>query len=352
MRRVLSSRRCAAEWGGSCCSSTSEYQAAARGGGKREKVVVIMGATGTGKSKLSIDLAVRMPPAEVVNSDKMQVYAGLDLTTNKITAAERCGVRHHLLGELDPAAGELSAAGFRSLGGAAVADIAARRRLPIVAGGSNSFIHALMVEDYRRPLSLGAPPPAPPARLRYRGCLLWVDVSAAALYEHLDRRVEEMLAAGMFEELAANYDPCRQRGQGGYVGPWRAIGVPEFDRYFERFSPGAAVGGGPGAAAAYRAAVEEIKLNTRRLADVQVRKIWRLWAAGWRLRRLDATAAVAAALEGRGRADVEAAWERDVVGPSLEAVAALLQGEEETTVAAAAEEEEEEVLRPLRLRLG
>ncbi|CAA6665338.1 unnamed protein product [Spirodela intermedia] len=247
--------------------------------GKREKVVVIMGATGTGKSKLSIDLAVRMPPAEVVNSDKMQVYAGLDLTTNKITAAERCGVRHHLLGELDPAAGELSAAGFRSLGGAAVADIAARRRLPIVAGGSNSFIHALMAA--------------------VQGCLLWVDVSAAALYEHLDRRVEEMLAAGMFEELAANYDPCRQRGQGDTWGP----GGPSESRVrplLREVLAGGGCGRRPGAAAAYRAAVEEIKLNTRRLADVQVRKIWRLWAAGWRLRRLDATAAVAAALEGGG----------------------------------------------------
>ncbi|CBI32356.3 unnamed protein product, partial [Vitis vinifera] len=60
------------------------------------KVVVVMGATGTGKSRLSIDLATRFP-AEIVNSDKMQVYEGLDIVTNKITEEEQRGVPHHLL---------------------------------------------------------------------------------------------------------------------------------------------------------------------------------------------------------------------------------------------------------------
>jgi predicted GTPase len=48
----------------------------------KDKIVVIMGATGTGKSKLSIDLATLFK-AEIINSDKMQVYKGLDITTNK-----------------------------------------------------------------------------------------------------------------------------------------------------------------------------------------------------------------------------------------------------------------------------
>ncbi|XWS69443.1 hypothetical protein CRYUN_Cryun04dG0179500 [Craigia yunnanensis] len=59
-----------------------------------------MGATSTGKSKLSIDLATRFN-GEVNNSDKIQVYKGLDIITNKVTVEESRGVPHHLLGMVD-----------------------------------------------------------------------------------------------------------------------------------------------------------------------------------------------------------------------------------------------------------
>jgi len=63
----------------------------------RKKVVFIMGATGTGKSRLSVDLATHFQ-GEIINSDKMQVYKGLEIVTNKITQTEKQGVRHYLLG--------------------------------------------------------------------------------------------------------------------------------------------------------------------------------------------------------------------------------------------------------------
>ena len=63
----------------------------------KKKVVVIMGATGTGKSRLCVDLATHFR-GEIINSDKMQVYKGLEIVTNKITHAEKQGVRHYLLG--------------------------------------------------------------------------------------------------------------------------------------------------------------------------------------------------------------------------------------------------------------
>ncbi|KAG5629922.1 hypothetical protein H5410_001639 [Solanum commersonii] len=56
----------------------------------KKKVVFIMGATGTGKSRLSVDLATHFR-GEIINSDKMQVYKGLDIMTNKITHAEKQG---------------------------------------------------------------------------------------------------------------------------------------------------------------------------------------------------------------------------------------------------------------------
>ncbi|RRT57230.1 hypothetical protein B296_00037420, partial [Ensete ventricosum] len=206
--------------------------------GRKESVVVVMGATGTGKSKLSIELATRFS-GEVVNSDKIQVYRGLDVTTNKMPVVERCGVPHHLLGEVDPAAGEVSPAAFREMAARAIAGITGRGLLPVVAGGSNSMVHAAMAVSYdperspfaadwrwRRKRREGA--------LRYRCCFLWVDVEAAALAEQLDRRVEEMVGAGMVEELdryfaeEAKSDAVKLR----HPGLAKAIGVAEFREYF------------------------------------------------------------------------------------------------------------------------
>ncbi|XP_008797668.3 adenylate isopentenyltransferase-like [Phoenix dactylifera] len=282
---------------------------------RNESVVVVMGATGTGKSKLSIDLATRFP-SEVVNSDKIQVYRGLDITTNKIPLAERCGVPHHLLGELDPEAGELPALKFRSLAASAIEGIAARRRLPVVAGGSNSFIHALLAARHDPrvdPFAAGDSRRGRRERLRYRCCFLWVDVEKKVLAEYLDRRVEEMAADGMVAELEA-YFAAEGAEPGRHPGLEKAIGVPEFREYFEK---------GKGAKK-HAAAVAAIKANTRRLAEEQVRKIGRLGESGcgWALQRVDATAAVRARLEGSAWA---AAWDRDVVGPSVAAVESFLE---------------------------
>nr|XP_019702447.1 adenylate isopentenyltransferase 1, chloroplastic [Elaeis guineensis] len=264
-------------------------------GRRKESVVVIMGATGTGKSKLSIDLATRFP-SEVVNADKIQVYRGLDITTNKIPLAERLGVPHHLLGELDPAAGELPAAKFRCMASSAIERIAAHRRLPVVAGGSNSFIHALLAARHDPrvdPFALGDRRRGRLERLRYPCCFLWVDVEAAVLAEHLDRRVEEMVAGGMVGELEA-YFAAEGAEPGRHPGLEKAIGVMEFRELFQK---------GKGTAE-YAAAVAAIKANTRRLAEEQLRK---------------------ARLGGAGPAAEAAAWERDVVRPSVAAVERFLE---------------------------
>lgn len=57
---------------------------------EKPKVVVIMGPTGSGKSKLAIDLASHFP-VEVINADSMQVYQGLDVLTNKVPPHEQKG---------------------------------------------------------------------------------------------------------------------------------------------------------------------------------------------------------------------------------------------------------------------
>ena len=59
-------------------------------------VVAVVGPTAAGKSDLAVELALRLG-GEVVNADSMQLYAGMDVGTAKLTAAERRGVPHHLL---------------------------------------------------------------------------------------------------------------------------------------------------------------------------------------------------------------------------------------------------------------
>ncbi|CAL9160782.1 adenylate isopentenyltransferase-like [Musa acuminata AAA Group] len=296
----------------------------------KESVVVVMGATGTGKSKLSVELATVFD-GEVVNSDKIQVYRGLDITTNKMPLGERCGVPHHLLGELDPAAGELDPAGFRDMAARAIAGIAGRGRIPVVAGGSNSFIHAAMAGRYdprQSPFTAGWPRRTTrkeAGALRYRCCFLWVDVDAAALAEQLDRRVEEMVAAGMVEELGRYFaeEAEAEAGKSRHPGLDKAIGVSEFREYF--------LGEGRGTEAAYEAAVVAIKADTRRLAEQQARKIEQLVELGWPLLRLDATPTVMARLSGTAAAaaEAEAAWEKHVAGPSAVAVEQFLNGDVE-----------------------
>ena len=66
---------------------------------------VVVGATGTGKTALSLDLADRLAKggrqAEVVNADAMQLYRGMDIGTAKLPLAERRGIPHHLFDALD-----------------------------------------------------------------------------------------------------------------------------------------------------------------------------------------------------------------------------------------------------------
>mmetsp|Transcript_35723 Transcript_35723/g.63702 ORF Transcript_35723/g.63702 Transcript_35723/m.63702 type:complete len:308 (-) Transcript_35723:1555-2478(-) len=114
----------------------------------RLSVVVVVGPTGVGKSKLSVDLARRLG-GECVNADALQVYAGLDVTTNKATSEEKAGVPHHLMGFLPPDAVEFTALKFRDLAVPVIAEIASRGKLPIIVGGSNYYVQALVSEYLR-----------------------------------------------------------------------------------------------------------------------------------------------------------------------------------------------------------
>lgn len=107
------------------------------------RLVVIVGPTGAGKTRLSLELAARTG-GEVISADSQQVYIGMDIGTGKVGAEERTRVPHHLLDVVTPDQ-EMTAARFIELADAAIADVAARGKAVIVCGGTGLYVRALLL---------------------------------------------------------------------------------------------------------------------------------------------------------------------------------------------------------------
>jgi tRNA dimethylallyltransferase len=105
-------------------------------------LIAIVGPTASGKSDLALRLA-REHSGEIVSCDSLQVYRGLDIGSAKATPEERAQVPHHLLDVVVPT-DDFSAADYARLAREALRGIAARGRLPIVAGGSGLYLRALL----------------------------------------------------------------------------------------------------------------------------------------------------------------------------------------------------------------
>jgi tRNA dimethylallyltransferase len=106
------------------------------------RLLVIVGPTASGKTALACELATRLD-AEIVSADSQQCYRGLDAGTAKPTLQEQARAPHHLLDVADPEE-QLDAARFVQLADAAIADIGARGKRAVVAGGTGLWIRALL----------------------------------------------------------------------------------------------------------------------------------------------------------------------------------------------------------------
>ena len=218
-------------------------------------IVALVGATASGKTGLSLDLAERLG-GEIVNSDAMQVYRGMDIGTAKLAPAERRGIAHHLLDILDvtePA----TVAQFQEWARAAIDDVRRRGSTPVLVGGSALYTRAIIDrfefpgtdESLRRELEgelarvgshalherlagvdpaaaeqilpdngrrvvralevvalTGRPYSASLPRLEYadpRTVQIGVDIDRPSLDERISQRVDAMFAAGFVDEVEA-----------------------------------------------------------------------------------------------------------------------------------------------------
>jgi tRNA dimethylallyltransferase len=114
------------------------------------KVLAIVGPTASGKSALAVDVALALDaPAEIVGTDSMQVYRGMDIGTATPTPTDTRGVRHHLIDLWDPSYA-VTVADFQSHARAAIDDVLTRGCVSIVVGGSGLYVSAVL-DDLRFP---------------------------------------------------------------------------------------------------------------------------------------------------------------------------------------------------------
>lgn len=137
--------------------------------------IAVVGATGTGKSDLALDLAETLG-GEVVNCDAMQQYRGMDIGTAKLSVDQRRGIPHHRMDVLEVTE-TASVADFRDEAESEIAEIRARGHIPILCGGSMMYLQAL-IDGW------AIPDTDPRVRARY------------------ERRLEEIGVAALHDELA------------------------------------------------------------------------------------------------------------------------------------------------------
>lgn len=167
-------------------------------------LVAVVGATGTGKTARSLDIADAVARlghrAEIVNCDAMQLYRGMDIGTAKASVDERRGHPHHLLDVLEPWQ-DAAVPAYRDAALAVIAGIEERGAVPILVGGSGLYASSVLY-DFEFPATDAALRATLESELEQHGAaamharLLAVDAAAAAaIGPHNGRRLVRALEA-------------------------------------------------------------------------------------------------------------------------------------------------------------
>jgi tRNA dimethylallyltransferase len=223
-----------------------------------KRIFVIVGPTAVGKTSLALQLAPELN-AEIVSADSMQIYRGMDIGTSKPTAEDRRRVAHHLIDVVDPDE-SFHAVQFQEEADRAIEDIHARGKTAMIVGGTGLYVKVLLhglfedpsvnkfdkweekINHYRL---LGETPhktlesldPAAAQRIhpnddvrarralevflrtgksitdlqtqhgfkqdRYKALIMGLTMDRERLFERIDARVDEMVRAGLLEEVRA-----------------------------------------------------------------------------------------------------------------------------------------------------
>ena len=257
------------------------------------KVIVILGPTGVGKTKMSIELAKRLD-GEIVNADSMQFYKDLNIGTAKIKEEEKESIPHHLF-DIKEVSDDYSIFDYQKDGRKIIGDILNRKKMPIIVGGTGLYIKALLFdyklsyekenntydeltteELYNKLLKLDkniiidknnrrrvirainyylengtSINDNKTDKLLYNAVFIGLTTDRELLYDIINKRVDKMLSEGLLEEVKYFYD------RKVYTKPLiNGIGYKELYKYFAKEET-------------LEEAVNKIKQNSRRYAKRQ-----------------------------------------------------------------------------------
>ncbi|MET3682214.1 tRNA dimethylallyltransferase [Alkalibacillus flavidus] len=270
-------------------------------------VVSVIGPTAVGKSKLGIEISKRFG-GEVINGDSMQFYQGFNIGTAKVTETEADGVPHHLIDFLRED-DHYSAASFQADLYDRVQHITNRQRIPVVVGGTGFYIQSALfnfnfadvnrddayveaaiadiyangVAPYYEKLQHVDPIQATkihPHNIRrvvraleiyertgqtmseleeqqtndspYTPYIIGLNMSREVLYERINRRVDQMIDDGLYDEVTYLYEQF-----GGEIQAMQGIGYKEWIPYLR-------------GEISFDSVVASIKQHTRRFAKRQL----------------------------------------------------------------------------------
>lgn len=111
-----------------------------------ERVIAVIGPTAVGKTRVSIDLA-KLLETEVISGDSMLVYKRMNIGTAKPTLQERAGIVHHLIDYIEPVE-PFSVTDFQQIAAQYITGVNRRGKIPILAGGTGLYVKALL-ENYQ-----------------------------------------------------------------------------------------------------------------------------------------------------------------------------------------------------------
>lgn len=282
-------------------------------------ILVLTGPTASGKGRLAVEVSERLG-GEILSADSMKVYRGMDIGTAKPAAEVRRRVPHHLLDVADPE-GTFSTALWVELADAAIAEVHARGRVPVVSGGTPLYLKALLEGLFEGPSAneairtrlreeaaargtaalhrrLAEVDPVAAERIhpndlrrivralevheltgvpisehqrqwgsrrgRYRPLLVGIRRSREDLDRRIERRVLRMVEAGLKEEV----ERLAARPEGLARGPRQALGYAEVLEHLEQGTP-------------WDETVEAIVVHTRQFARAQLKWFRRFEGLVW-----------------------------------------------------------------------
>lgn len=259
------------------------------------KVLIITGPTGSGKTKVSIEVAKHFN-TEIINGDAFQVYRGMDILTAKIKPAEMEGIKHHLFDIINPTE-EFNVATYQKLVRELIEEFTKRNKLPLIVGGSGLYLNSVIYDydfsttgrsdetkydhltddelhDILKKLNENAALKIHPHnrkrviraielaqnnaiinefnnKLLYDAKIIYLNVDREILYERINKRVDDMINDGLIEEVKSLIKLDLSKTALG------AIGLKEMIPYIEGI-------------VSKETAIMEVKKNTRHYAKRQL----------------------------------------------------------------------------------